>query len=223
METKQTKATQLQLNEWGNFAEPTEQWLNDDHFRIQFSNWMGFSSKAPVADFEEWMAQGDCVQCDIKAAVELNLSKRGTKHFRGITNDIDLRGQLFVNHPLDPTNDLQKRIFLKGGSICWLPLHTNTRRHSFHKDRHGRWTAVQLTTATNKLVIVFAYHVCESTITGETTSIAAREQSSLLLSDHLKALHVREAFLEDLGNFLADERQCFCWQMAIHQRTTKSS
>ena len=207
MEEKRQRATQPQLKEWGTFVEPTDQWPQDDHFRIQFSNQMGFSSKAPTADFEEWMEQGDCAQCDIKAAVELNLSKRGTRRFQRITNDIDSRGQLFINHPLDPTKDLHKRIFLKGGSICWMPSHINARRHSFHKDKHGRWTAVRLTSATNKLVIVFAYRVCDSVITGETTSIAAREQTSLLLMDHANALDVRTAFLQDLGKFLSEERQ----------------
>ena len=77
------------MTEWGTFVEPTEQWPNDNHFRIQFSNQMGFSSKAPVADFEKWMEQGDCAQCDIKVAVELNPSKQGTNMFWRITNDIN--------------------------------------------------------------------------------------------------------------------------------------
>ena len=161
-----------------------------------------FSSKAPAEDFEEWMEQGDCTQCDIQAAVELNLSKRGTKRFKQIAQDIDSWGQLLFNHPLDPTKDLRKRIFLKSGSICWLPSHTNARHHSFHRDRHGRWIAIWLSSAHTELVIIFAYHVCDSVITGETTSKAAREKTSLLLTNNANALDIRKAFLHDLGLFL---------------------
>ena len=45
-----------------------------------------------------------------------------------------------------------------------------------------------------------------STITGETTTIAAREQSSLLKVNHPNALNVREAFMDDLGLILRQER-----------------
>ena len=74
------------------------------------------------------------------------------------------------------------------------------------KDKHGRWLGTQITTKTSELVLIFAYRVCVSAITGETTTIAAREQSSLLKVNHPNALNVREAFMDDLGLILRQER-----------------
>ena len=180
----------------------------DNHFRVQFSKRMGFSSKFPTDDFHNWVAQGQVQQCDIKAAVEMNLTSKGTRHFRNVSQqELDTRSQVFLHHPLDPTKELKKRKFLKGGSVFWLPSHTNARKHSYSTDKHGRWSAIRLTAATCELVIIITYKVCNSTITGETTTIAAREQNSLLKQGHPDALNVRIAFLSDLGKFLQDERK----------------
>ena len=42
MENKRERATEQQLTPWGTFVEQTETWPNDDNFRIQFSNQLGF-------------------------------------------------------------------------------------------------------------------------------------------------------------------------------------
>ena len=37
----------------------------------------------------------------------------------------------------------------------WLPSHTNARRHSYHRDRHGRWIAIRLTSlATDHFLVI---------------------------------------------------------------------
>jgi hypothetical protein len=206
MQSKREKAPPHHLKEWGTFLDPTETWPLDKHFRIQFSNRMGFSCSHPIQDVTEWIEQSTIGQCDIRAAVELNITRRTTKGLQAAAKDIDPRGKLHLNHPLDPTRDLAHRRHLKGGSICWTPAHTNARTHSYHRDRHGRWIALRLTTKTTELAIYFAYRVCASTICGDTTTIAAREQNSLLQKNHPQALQVREAFLSDLGKDLQKER-----------------
>ena len=113
---------------------------------------------------------------------------------------------MIISHLIDPSKDLKHRQFLKGGSLCWMPSHTNARKHSMFKDKHGRWLGTRITTKTSELVLLFAYRVCVSTITGETTTIAAREQLSLLQSDHPNALNVRKAFMDDLRLMLQQER-----------------
>ena len=88
---------------------------------------MGFKTNHANRDFAAWIAQGHKSQCDLKAAVELsNLTSKGTRHFRKILGtEYDLKGQVHLNHPIDPTGDLRGRRFLKGGSLCWLPSHMN--------------------------------------------------------------------------------------------------
>ena len=175
---KRETLTEQQLAQWGTFTETNEQWPMDNTFRIQFSNKMGFLTKHVNEDFAAWIAQGHKSQCDLKAAVDLNLTDKGTRHFRKIGAEFDLKGQVHVNHPLDPTGDLKGQKFLKGGSLCWLPSHMNAQKHSYHRDRHGRWIAVRLSTRDSEIVIIFAYRVCQSSITGDNNYRGTRAEQS---------------------------------------------
>ena len=67
---------------------------------------MGFSSKHPGEDFGEWIQQGTHSQCDVKAAVKMNLTSKGTKHFRKIGQEQDARGNTIISQiqrPQAPT------------------------------------------------------------------------------------------------------------------------
>ena len=84
---------------------------------------MGFLIKHANEDFAAWIAQGHKSQCDLKAAVEVNLTDKGTRYFRKIGAEFDLKGRVHVNQPLDQAGDLKGRKLLKGGSLCWVPSH----------------------------------------------------------------------------------------------------
>ena len=95
----------------------------------------------------------------------------------------------------------------KGGQLCLLPSFTAGRKHSMERDRHGRWTVVRLNSADKVLSIITAYRVCSNSFDLSENTIAAREVRSLLNAKHPLWNRPRDAFLQDLGEFVKNERK----------------
>ena len=75
------------------------------------------------------------------------------------------------------------------------------------RDRHGRWTVVRLNSADKVLSIITAYRVCSNSFDLSENTIAAREVRSLLNAKHPLWNRPRDAFLQDLREFVKNERK----------------
>lgn len=129
---------------------------------------------------------------------EVKVTASATTPFFDVCRKLDRSSTLIQSYPLGkPT--IQNSIYHKGGHLCLLPSFTTGRKHSVEKDKHGRWTIVQLRGQSTVCSITIRYRVCSNLFDLAGNTITDRE------------VHLwnkpREAFLSDLCNVIKNEIQ----------------
>ncbi|GFH47803.1 hypothetical protein CTEN210_04279 [Chaetoceros tenuissimus] len=195
------------LEAFGTFMEAKEQdWRKDKYIRVRFCNKMGFPTKHRHTDFEKFIVEAEADSIALSGCVELNLSAKGIAGLADVAKNVQKRSKATLVPALDPLKIHKSKDFLKGGLATWMPSHMAGRHTSNEVDRHRRWITHRFATATNDISIILAYRVCSGTIDSSTSTIANREQQSLLMAKHPSALNVRKAFHNDLSACLKKER-----------------
>ena len=162
--------------------EATEQdWRKDNYIRIWFFNKMGFPVQHRHKDFEKFIVEVEADSIAISGCVEVNLTAKGATGFTDVAKNVQRRSKATIVPALDPLNLHQTKDFLKGGNATWMPLHMAGRHTSQKVDLSRRWITHRFATDRNELAVIFAYRVCSNTIDATTSTIAKREQQSLLM------------------------------------------
>ena len=198
----------IRLEAFGSFTEATEQdWRKDNSIRIRFCNKMGFPVQHRHKDFEKFIVEAEADSIAISGCVEVNLTAKGAAGLTDVAKNVQRRSKSTIVPALDPLNLHKTKDFLKGGIATWMPSHMAGRHTSQEVDRSRRWITHRFATDSNELAIIFAYRVCSNTIDATTSTIANREQQSLLMHKNPSALNVRKAFLHDLSSQIRKERE----------------
>ena len=199
----------IRLESFGSFIEAKDQdWRKDNYIRIRFCNKMGFPVHHRYTDFEKFIVEAEADSIAISGCVEVNLTAKGAAGLSDVAKDIQKRSKATIIPALDPLRLHQKKDFLKGGIATWMPSHMAGRHTSQDIDPSRRWITHRFATDSDELAIIFAYRVCSNTIDATTSTIAKREQQSLLMLKNPSALlNVRKTFLHDLSNQIRKERK----------------
>ena len=195
------------LEAFGTFMEAKEQdWRKDNYIRVRFCNKMGFPTKYRHTDFEKFIVEAEADSIALSRCMELNLSAKGVTGLADVAKNVQKRSKATIVPALDPLKIHKSKDFLKGGLATWMPSHMAGRNTSTEIDQHRRWLTHRFASATNDISIILAYRVCSGTIDSSTSTIANREQQSLLMAKNPSALNVQKAFLNDLSTCIKKER-----------------
>ena len=195
-----------QQGELGTFMGLSEAPSKSDTFRIRLHNRNGFNTKYLLQDFENFAVSELAAETSFTGITEVNVTASKAVSFYDFCKKLNHSSILFQSYPMGkPTK--KDSTYHKGGQLCLLPSFTAGRKHSMERDKHGRWTVVRLNSADKVLSIITAYQVCSNSFDLSENTIAAREVCSLLNAKHPLWNRPRDAFLQDLGEFVKNERK----------------